>query len=179
MVSSAKSFTSSKLDILDAISMDPRITPGEFRVAYRLAQHANSKTGAIFPSQDRLASQTGMKERSVRACIAGLVHKGWLKKSRPNRRGTNFYRFDAQHINAILDRQIMLDDARREERATKALPHDRHPNDGQKRLTGTTMPVVTGIQMPPNTSREHLEDKGYEQRRGHSATGALTKAKIR
>ncbi len=49
-----KTFTSSKLDLLDAMSMDPRVTDGEFRTAFRLAQHANAETGAIFPSQERL-----------------------------------------------------------------------------------------------------------------------------
>lgn len=115
-------FTSQKLDLLDAISMDPRVTAGEFRVAFRLLQHANSETGAIFPSQDRLASQIGMKERTVRACIDGLVRKGWLHKERPNRRVPNFYRFDTTHINQVLDRQAMLNDARREERIARSRP---------------------------------------------------------
>ncbi|TIM30030.1 MAG: helix-turn-helix domain-containing protein [Mesorhizobium sp.] len=114
--------TRTKFELLDAISMDPRVTAGEFRVAYRLAQHANAETGAIFPSQDRLASQVGMKERSVRACIASLVSKGWLRKRRPNRRTSNSYSFDTTHINAILDRQITLNEARKEERKTRARP---------------------------------------------------------
>jgi hypothetical protein len=114
--------TSEKLDLLDAISMDPRVTAGEFRVAYRLMQHANAATGAIFPSQDRLASQIGMRERSVRSCIAGLVAKGWLNKCRPNRRSSNMYRFDSKHTNAILDRQIALNEARKEERVSRSRP---------------------------------------------------------
>ncbi|UVK50955.1 helix-turn-helix domain-containing protein [Mesorhizobium sp. AR02] len=110
------------MDLLDAISMDRRVTAGEFRVAFRLLQHANAETGAIFPSQDRLGSQIGMKERSVRACIAGLVHHGWLRKWRPNRRTANSYSFESKHINAVLDRQISLNEARREERKTRARP---------------------------------------------------------
>jgi len=174
-----KTFTSAKLDILDAISMDPRVTNGEFRIAYRLAQHANSKTGAIFPSQDRLASQTGMTIRGVRNCIAGLIKKGWLRARRPNRRLSNFYEFDGRHVNPILDRQIMLDDVRREERAAKAIPHDRHSRDGQKRLTGMTMPLVTGIQMPPNTSSKHLKEISSEERDSLLNAGGSTSDKRR
>lgn len=124
---SIREHTKRKFELLDAISMDPRVTAGEFRVAFRLMQHANAETGAIFPSQDRLASQIGMKERAVRACIAGLVSKGWLRTRRPNRRTSNLYSFDRKHINAILDRQISLNEARKEERKTRARPKpDRH-----------------------------------------------------
>ena len=49
-----RTFTSWKLDLLDAMSMDPRVTASEFRVAYRLMQHANSETLAIF--HPRIAS---------------------------------------------------------------------------------------------------------------------------
>lgn len=121
----ARGFTGHKLDLLDAISMDPRVTASEFRVAFRLMQHANAETGAIFPSQDRLACQIGMRERSVRACIAGLVAKGWLLRCRPNRRVSNLYRFDPKHMNAILDRQITLNEIRKEERIARSRPKAR------------------------------------------------------
>ena len=117
-----QSFTSWKLHLLDAISMDPRVTATEFRVAYRLLQHANAETRAIFPSQERIASQIGAKERAVRAAIAGLVEKRWLTISRPNRRLPNLYRFETRNVNAILDRQISLDDARKQERASRGRP---------------------------------------------------------
>lgn len=154
-----KTFTSAKLDLLDAMSMDPRVTDGEFRTAYRLAQHANSETGAMFPSQERLADQMGTKARAVRQRIAGLVEKGWLLIWRPNKRAPNSYRFDGRHVNAILDRQAMLNEARREDKA-KAIPgsFDRHEKTSQNLLTGTKRPLVTGTKRPPNTLREHLKD---------------------
>lgn len=122
---SNQSFTKWKLDLLDAMSMDPRLTSTEFRVAYRLLQHANAETRAIFPSQDRIASQIGSKERAVRAAIAGLVAKGWLTVSRRNRRLPNMYRFETGHVNAILDRQISLNEARKEERLRRGHPVSR------------------------------------------------------
>jgi hypothetical protein len=153
-----RSFASAKFDLLDCISMDPRVTHSEFRVAFRLTQHANGETGAIFPSQERLADQTGMKVRTVRACIAGLIRKGWLHVFRPNRRTPNLYRFDSRHINAILDRQLTMDDARKEERMSRSVRVERHPDDGQTKLTGITQPLVSGIQMTPNTLTEHLKN---------------------
>ena len=117
-----QSFASWKLDLVDAISMDPRVTSTEFRVAYRLLQHANAETMAIFPAQGRIASQIGAKERTVRAAVRGLVAKGWLTVSRFNRRLPNLYRFETRNVNAILDRQSSLDEARKEERASRGRP---------------------------------------------------------
>ena len=158
-----RTFTSWKLDLLDAMSMDPRVTGSEFRVAFRLLQHANSETLAIFPSQDRIASQTGMKERTVRACVAGIVKKGWLHKSRSNRRVSNSYRFDTKHVNAILDRQIILNEARREERIGRSKPSDRQSDAVQTSMTGIMLPIVSGIQVPDNTLTLHLKNKGIEE----------------
>lgn len=146
-----KSFTSDKLDVLDCISMDPRVTPAEFRVAFRLMQHANGENGAIFPAQDRIADQTGMKLRTVRACIAGLVDKGWLNVIRPNKRLPNLYRFKIDHMNAILDRQTTMGEYRKEERAAKKRRFDRHSDAAHNVLTGSRMTLVSGSQMTPNT----------------------------
>ena len=153
-----KAFTSAKLDILDCISMDRRVTAAEFRVAFRLAQHANGENGAIFPSQDRIADQTGMKARTVRACIAGLIKKGWLHVIRPNKRVPNLYRFDGRHMNEILDRQASMDEYRKDERAARAKPFERQQDDGQTKLSGSSLPIVSGSRMPPNTLREHLKN---------------------
>ncbi|MDG4898055.1 helix-turn-helix domain-containing protein [Mesorhizobium sp. WSM4976] len=162
---SNRTFASQKFELLDAISMDPRVTASEFRVAFRLMQHANAETGAIFPSQDRLASQIGMKERTVRFCIKELVGKGWLKSSRPNRRIANFYQFETKHMNAILDRQIMLNEARKEERVTRSKPRrERQLHAGQTAVSGNRMPVVSGNYMPVNTLSKHLKNLGSEER---------------
>ena len=117
---SNQAFATWKFELLDAISMDPRVTSTQFRVAFRLVQHANAETLAIFPSQERIASQIGITERAVRAAVAGLVAKGWLMVCRLNRRLPNSYRFDTRNVNAILDRQISLDEARKEERLRRS-----------------------------------------------------------
>jgi biotin operon repressor len=85
-----KTFTSNKLDFMDAISKDTRITATAFRVAYRLLQRFKEKRGS-FPSQALVASEIGCSERAVREAIADLVDVGWLHIVRHGRR--NFYGF--------------------------------------------------------------------------------------
>jgi DNA-binding transcriptional MocR family regulator len=174
-----RSFTSRKLEILDAISMDPRVTAAEFRVAYRLIQHQNAETGAIFPSQDRLASQIGVKERTVRANIAGLVKKGWLDVNRRNMRTANLYAFKDKHVNEILDRQITLNETRKAERVGLARPTvDRQLNDAQTMVTGKIMPVVTGSEMTVNTSTLHLNKNHIEEKKPQDNAYAVASGKV-
>jgi hypothetical protein len=173
-----RSFTSRKLDILDAISMDPRVTAAEFRVAFRLMQHQNAETGAIFPSQDRLASQIGVKERTIRSNVAGLIKKGWLHVHRPNMRTANLYAFEDKHVNQILDRQIMLNEARKSERVGRSRPaFDRQPDDTQTRLTGKILPVVTGSAVTVNTSTLHLERSIIEEKESKANAYAVASGK--
>ncbi|QMV02590.1 hypothetical protein GHV40_14370 [Devosia sp. D6-9] len=123
-------FTSRKLDVLSAVAQDPRVSSGEFRVFFLLVQYARSSDGTMYPAQDRIALQMGAKPRWVRACIDGLVKKGWLSKSRPNRQRTNIYRVEMRNVNAIIDRITSLLDQRAETINAKS---DRHKNVSQER----------------------------------------------
>ena len=100
-IPNAKSATSAKLDLLDAMCRDPSVTPGEFRVAYVLAQHQGHK--GICPSQELVSLETGIKPRQVRNLIQGLVDKGWLRKARRNRQETNQYEFDHRNVGRVHD----------------------------------------------------------------------------
>lgn len=157
-----RTFTSWKLDILNAMSIDPRITASDFRVAFRLMQHVNAKTGACFPSQDSLSEEAVMKERSVRQCIANLRRHGWIDvtaRSSGGRGKSNLYRFLQKHVNAMLDRMCELQEARRERRTAGALTIDyRHVDAGEKVTTGISTTVPTGMEMPPNTYIEHPQE---------------------
>jgi hypothetical protein len=112
----AKSFTSDKLDILDAMALDPRLTPTDFRVAYWLIQHVNAETGQCNPSQRLIAQYCNLKERTVRAAIGHLCNAGWLRKSRSGR-GSNQYRFSDSNVSAMLDRRTLIRDHLQLERA--------------------------------------------------------------
>lgn len=121
----AKRFGSAKFDILDAVAQDPRVTSGEFRVFFLLMQYARAADGVMFPSQERLAIQMNAKPRWVRQCIDGLVEKGWLSKSRPNRHRPNVYRVDTKNVNAVMDRITSLIDSMNER---KGIIRDRQYN---------------------------------------------------
>lgn len=150
-----RSFTSWKLDLLDAMSVDPRLTASDFRVAFRLMQHVNAETGACFPSQEVLSDEAVMKERGARQCIANLKRHGWIAikaRSSGGRGKSNFYQFMRDHVNAMLDRIGELQDARKEkrQRSVLAVLH-RHEDAGNTPTTGMSVPVPTGMRMPPNT----------------------------
>ncbi|RZS82064.1 helix-turn-helix protein [Phyllobacterium myrsinacearum] len=156
-----KKFTSDKLDVLNGMSVDPRITATDFRVAFRLIQHVNAETLACFPSQELLADEAVMKERTVRNSIARLKDAGWIKiraRSANGRGKSNFYAFLTQHVNAMLDRILLLREAREENRKQRLDDADhRHVDAGETLTTGMRLPPPTGMRMPPNTLTEHLQ----------------------
>ena len=52
-----RSFTSWKLDFLDAVSTDPQMYPVDFQILFRILQRANWKTRIAFITDDRLAAE--------------------------------------------------------------------------------------------------------------------------
>src|SRR5690606_27179217 len=77
------------------------LTAPDFRVAWRLASaHVNAKTGAAWPSQERLAADMGISVRSVRAAIGRLRKAGLLSVERASRNGSNVMRLDLAHALA-------------------------------------------------------------------------------
>ena len=74
-----QSFTSRKMDWLDAVSYDRRLLPIEKVVAWRVMQCANAKTGKAWPSQEWIAERVNTVERVVRRSLKKLSETGWLK----------------------------------------------------------------------------------------------------
>lgn len=116
----AKSATSEKLDWLDALCIDPRVRPSDFKVAFKLIQFRNAQTGMCNPSYETIADETGLKPETVRACVKQLSNRGWIAVKRPNRSKPNVYMFRNNHVNDMLDRRIMLREARAEQRKERA-----------------------------------------------------------
>lgn len=104
-----KSFTSEKLDLLEAMHIDPRLSSTDFKVAFCLVQHVNSKTGQCNPSQRLIQEYCSLKERTVRNSITRLRDAKWLHVYRPGR-GSNRYRFDDANVSAMLDRRTSIRD---------------------------------------------------------------------
>ena len=127
----AKSATSEKLDWLDALCLDPRLRTSDFKVAFKLMQFRNAQTGLCNPSYETIADETGLKPETVRVCVKKLSKSGWIAVRRPNYSKPNVYGFLYDHVNPMLDRRIMLRDARAElrkermeETALKAFDRD-------------------------------------------------------
>lgn len=102
-----RSFTSWKLDVVDALSVDPEVTDLDFRVAFRIIQHLNSVSRIAWPSVARLAAQLGKSEDRVRASTKRLQAVGWLVKERKSQKAPNEYRFLSARLDRVLN--AMLD----------------------------------------------------------------------
>jgi Helix-turn-helix domain len=122
-----KSFTSDKFDWLDAIMLDPRLKPIDFKVAYCIAQHLNAVSGLCNPSQRLIAELCDLKERTVRNSVARLVRAKWLVVHRPGR-GSNHYRLDGTNVSPMLDRRTLVRESLGLERSY------RHVDAGQEAL---------------------------------------------
>jgi len=101
-----RGFTAWKLDLLDRMSTDRRLSATDFRVAYRLLSYMNAESGACFPKQETIADDVGVTDRTIRHSLVNLRACGWLKieeRQLPNGRGkSNFYLFeDATVGNAV------------------------------------------------------------------------------
>jgi DNA-binding transcriptional MocR family regulator len=92
-----KKFTTWKLDLLDRMSADPRLSGSDFRVGYRFLHYMDSATGDCFPRQETIAADLGLTDRTVRSALANLRACGWLEiEERPLLKGrgkSNLYHF--------------------------------------------------------------------------------------
>lgn len=153
-----RTFTSWKLDVLDCMSIDPRLNDFDFRLAFTIMQFMNGKTGRCHPAQDTLAELLCVNERTVRNGLNRLRDAKWLAWQRRGR--VNWYTFDTRYMNAMMDRRIAVDDARRERKSilvtgkqVPVLQWDTGKNVPVP--TGKNVPVLTGSPVPPNTLIEH------------------------
>jgi hypothetical protein len=156
------SFTSWKLDLLNAILIDPRVNHSSFRVAFALVQFMNAKTGLMCPAQETLAERACMSVRNVQDCLNELRETRWLNWTRGNRQQSNSYEFNSTNVSYMLDRRTSLDDGRRERRKARV---DAKALSRQKLLTRSVVhvamrspvPVPRRSGLPANTSMQHPE----------------------
>lgn len=98
-----RGFTSWKLEILNAMSVDPQVTDLEFRVAFRIMQHVNSVSRLAWPSVARLGAQLDKSGDRIRAATKNLHKLGWLRKGRKSQKAPNEYTFLEGRMNIALD----------------------------------------------------------------------------
>jgi Helix-turn-helix domain len=89
----ADQFTRRKLDWLDQVHADRRVSDLAFRLAYAIGGYLNRNSGDAFPSQGTLARVIGRESRTVRNAAKELVACGHLAVTEGQGRGkTNLYR---------------------------------------------------------------------------------------
>lgn len=98
-----RGFTSWKMDILNAMSVDTGVTDLDFRVAFRIMQHVNSVSRIAWPSVARLSAQLGKSEDRIRAATRRLQQTAWIAKGRKSQKAPNEYSFLNDRVVDILD----------------------------------------------------------------------------
>jgi hypothetical protein len=156
------SFTSWKLNMLDAMNCDPKVTDADFRVAFRLMQHVNSTSRLAWPSMDWLACQIGKSGLRVRAAIKNLSDAGWLAKHRLNRHRSNEYAFHDAPLNTVLDAKLTREDAYKDVRANRAETRfDRSDSSARNGLDRSDSSGLDRLKMPgpdrSDSSGKHLK----------------------
>lgn len=156
----ARSSTSTKLDYLNALSIDPHIKPSAFLVAFVLMSFKNGETGLCCPALETVAELVNLSVRQVENNLKELRTTGWLRWERGNRQKPNHYEFLMDNVGHMLDRRTSIDDARRERRkmrsdAKQTSPPKRPSGNPSRVATSTQLPVATRTEVPTNTSVEH------------------------
>ena len=124
-----KVFTSWKLDVMDALSVDVEVTDLDFRVGFRIMQHVNSSSRIAWPSVARLAAQLGKSEDRVRASTKRLAAAGWLVKERRSQKKPNEYSFLTDRMNAVIDGMLLRVENIGSERNDHAELHGQNRDD--------------------------------------------------
>ncbi len=113
-----QSFTSWKLDVLDAITCDTALEAIDARVAFRLMQHINAKTRDANPSLERLAAQMGCHRDTVRRSLDRMCDPNggrlWLSRQRGSRTETYHYSFVTDRLSMVIDGKIDREDQARD-----------------------------------------------------------------
>jgi len=113
-----QSFTSWKLDVLDAISCDTALYDIDVRIAFRLMQHVNARTRDAHPSLERLAAQIGVHRDTVKRSLARMCDpnggRHWLNRNRTSRTETYFYSFVTDRLNIVFDGKLDREEKARE-----------------------------------------------------------------
>lgn len=118
-----KSFTSWKLDILDAMSCDTALEAIDKCVAFRVMQHINMRTRDANPSLTRIAAQLDVHRDTVRRSLDRLCDpKGgrlWMTRSRSSRTESYSYQFISDRVNIVLDAKIEREEQAKEKAKEK------------------------------------------------------------
>jgi len=77
-VTDTKAHTRKLFDWLNQVKADVKLPASAFKVAFEIAQHVNSNSGAAWPSQQTVGDAIGLSETTVKDAVARLRDRGHL-----------------------------------------------------------------------------------------------------
>src|SRR5215468_7388188 len=99
-----RSWTSRKMDYINEAN---RCLPGApFKVAICILNHANQRTEQAWPTQQTIATKTGLKLPTVKKAVAKAVRDGWIERHTVWKEGKtyNVYTIRWQNVQAAFDK---------------------------------------------------------------------------
>ncbi len=86
----ARAFNRTKMQWLNALSIECEVSSTAFRIAYLIADHHNRVTGFAWPSRARLAGKICLSSRSIQRAVVQLEELGWLAVDRKRERSNRY-----------------------------------------------------------------------------------------
>lgn len=138
--SARKDFTKSKMNWVDCLLLDPRLTFAQKCYGVYVAMRINWKTSCTFVADATVADEIGMSRGHIHIARKVLVETAWLRVYRRNAGSPYTFMLDHRNVNAMLDRRTLYRDQRADARkrrgakskptiglTTKPLPKIEHP----------------------------------------------------
>jgi hypothetical protein len=122
-------FTGTKLDWLNCLAADQRISDNAFRVAFVIAQHLNWRTGQTMLSDETIADEASGSIRAVVRSRTLLRQLSWLIWRRTQI--ANVYSLDFRNMNAMRDAMLVAREARQERRKHRGPNVVRYAKNGR------------------------------------------------
>ena len=157
----ADTFTRDRLEWLEAIASDAKISAGAFRLAFVISSHLNRKTGEAWPGIDHLARTIGTNERTIRRFIEEMISAGYLGKKRGGDGRPNRYWIASSDRTEMSDQNESRPDnnVRTETvRADKSVQSEKSRPDISRHSDRTFDDIQTGHGCPPNPLIEPFEE---------------------
>jgi hypothetical protein len=146
------SLRAAKLKWREMLNRDAALTVSAHRVATYFCQVAT--VDGIYPGQERMALELGVRERSIRDGIAALRKRGWILVKRKGNGRTNDY---ALATNSVLVAAIEMRLQSVKDMIAQAYFERRSRSSDRQRFAGVTgrdLPVQTGGNLPVQTGRD-------------------------
>jgi hypothetical protein len=164
-----RSFTSWKLDVLNAMLSDPDVTDSEFRVAAYVMRCVNQQTGEAYIGDDKLAIAIPRCDRQrVWRIRKSLTDQGWWEVDTGHGARASRYRFLDNKVPEIFDRldferaKLQAERMRRKaEGPVRAKPSD--VVGSQRTDVADEQPVH--LQGSPSPDSLPIEGRGYPHTR--------------